>query len=209
MKTNEDDVIFGISLKVTLAILLAIISLILILSHIFIPKIRSEITFATAVVGGAAVVYAAYYAGLSAKLVTKQGKQHAAFQVLEALTSPEMMLIRLRIENEISEKNVSVAPEKLYETIIADEKLLGGIRTLLGLFEKISVGIRLGYLDEDVLYYTLGFLLPFHFESLQHYIDQRRTHDKEPHLYWEVEQLRNAWGSHTSLRTGKAYTWPT
>ena len=50
---EEDDVIFGLKVKVTCAVFLAIITIILILLHVFVPKIGGELTFGVVVVTAA------------------------------------------------------------------------------------------------------------------------------------------------------------
>lgn len=205
-KAKEPGVLFGLSLKVTIALVLAIIALIAILLHIFIPKAREEIAFGTAVAGGAAVVYGAYYAGVSLKVATEQTKKHRSFQMLQNLNRIDMVRVRLLIENEVSEKNIS--PEELYKKMVGDQKLLSAVTTLLGLFEDISVGIQFGYLDEDVLFYSLGFLLPWHFEGLKYYVEEERKKNNESRLYCEAEKLSHAWKPHTSLLHGEIYKFP-
>jgi hypothetical protein len=164
MKADEPGVLFGLWLKVTIALVLILISLVVILLHIFIPSAREEIAFATAVVGGAALVYAGYYAGVSAKFAREQAKKEHSFRILESLNRLDMAEVELLIENEVSKKDIS--PADLYQKIIGDIKLLGSVTTILGIWEDISIGIQFGYFDEDVLFYSLSFLVPWHFNSV-------------------------------------------
>ncbi len=205
MKTDEPGVLFGLSLKVTIALVLILISLAVILLYIFIPSARGQIAFATAVVGGAAVVYAGYYAGVSVKLAREQAKKEHSFGMLETLNCLDMAGVRVLIENEVSNKDIS--PTDLYQKIIGDTELLRSIMSVFGFWEDISVGIQFGYLDEEVLFYSLSFLIPWHFDSLKHYIDEERQRINNPHLYIEMGKLADAWKNDKSLLTGETYTW--
>lgn len=205
MKTNEPGVLFGLSLKVTLALVVGIVSLIVVLLHIFIPNARDEISFATAVIGGAAVVYGGYYAGVSVRVAMQRAKADHSFQMLNALNSIDMAKIRILIENEIYQKDVP--PAEVYDRIVGDNELLSAVTTIFGLWEDVSIGVRLDYLDEDVLFYSLSFLIPWHFENLKQYIYEERKRNSNPHVYIEMEKLADAWKNDKSLLTGKAYTW--
>ena len=207
MKTKEVGVIFGISVKVTLAILLAIIALSVIVLHVFIPKIRGELSFATAVVGGTAVVYAGYYAGISVKLTLEQSRMEHSFEILSCLNTLDMARIRLLIESESSQRSIS--PEALYKKINEDKDLLSAVTTILGLWEDTSIGIRLGYLSEDILFYSLSFIIPMHFDGLRHFIDEERKRYNDAYLFCELEKLADTWKNKRSLLTGEVYEFTT
>jgi len=208
MKKKEFGVLFGISvsLKITMAVILGLVSLIVIVLYCLVDSARAELTFAVGLLGGAAMIYAAYYAGISLRVAKYEGKQQRSFEILSSLNSIVMGKVRHLIEDEVFTKKI--APAELYQKILSDLDLLSGITALLGQFEDISIGVQYGYMDEDVLFYSLGFLVPWNFEGLKHYIDEERLRTGEEKLYCETEKLANAWNSRQSLRTGKTYQWP-
>ncbi|MHC4445710.1 MAG: DUF4760 domain-containing protein [Planctomycetota bacterium] len=201
MKIKEIGVLGRISVKITIAIVIAAIALLVILLHIFLPDARKELEFATAVVGGATAIYAGYYTATSIRINSERQKKRSSFDALAPLNNIDMANLRILIEREVMPKDIS--PEDLYKKITNDPKLLTSVTSLLGLFEDISIGIQKDYFDEEVLFYSLSFMVPWYFDGLRHFVDQERKQGK--HLYCEVEKLATAWKSDKSLMTGKIY----
>jgi len=132
MKKKEFGVLFGISvsLKITMAVILGLVSLIVIVLYCLVDSARAELTFAVGLLGGAAMIYAAYYAGISLRVAKYEGKQQRSFEILSSLNSIVMGKVRHLIEDEVFTKKI--APAELYQKILSDLDLLSGITALLG-----------------------------------------------------------------------------
>lgn len=203
MRANEDDEIFGFSVKVTFAVFLAIITIILIFLHVLVPKIGGELTFAVVVITAAGIIYGGYYAALSVRNAKKQTKKRDSFQVLQNIHSPHLTRIRRFIEFELKD-NDKMTREELHKKVLDERALLTAVNAILGLWEDISIGIQFGCLDEDILFYSLSWIIPWHFQILRPYIEEERERD-DPYMYIEMEKLAEAWRNHRSLITGKKY----
>ena len=206
MDTKKVGELIRVHIKVTIAVLLSIVSLIIILLYIICPPIRDELTFATAVVGGSSVIYAGYYTGISVRLANKQAKMEHSFKIINLLNTEFMARIEHLIEDKGTDPNV--APQNLYRSIHEDKSLQMAVVTVLGLWDDVSIGIRLGYFDEEVLFYSLSFLVPWHVENLIYFIRQERERFKDPYVFWEVERLAGAWKDNKSLVTGETFKYP-
>jgi len=213
-KTKQPGVLFGLSLKITVAVLLGVVVLALILLHILMQSAKDEIEFATAVAGGAAVIYGAYYASVSLRVATKQAKTDAeekrkleSFHVLLNMHSMRLTRLRRFIEDEVKDRN-EIAPKDLHDRIVGEQRLLSAVNATFGLWEDISIGIQYGCLDEDVMFYSLAFVVPWHLEMLWAYIAEERE-IADNHMYCEMEKLATAWKDRKSLLTGEEYHWPT
>lgn len=206
METKKVGELIGLHIKVTIALLLSVVSLIIILLYIIRPTIRAELTFVTAVLGGSSAIYAGYYTGISVRLANKQAKMEHSFKILSLLNTDFVARIEQLIEDKGTDPDV--APQNLYKSIRDDKTLQKAVATVLGLWDDVSIGIRLGYFDEDVLFYSLSFLIPWHVENLIYFIRQERERLKDPYVLWEVERLAGAWKDNKSLVTGKTFKYP-
>jgi hypothetical protein len=201
MSKYEPGVLGRISIKFTIAVVLAVLAIVVILVHVFVAKAREELQFALVVVGGTAAVYAGYYTANTVQQNAKLQKRRSSFEALAPMNNIDMASIRILVEKEIRPKNIS--PKELYQKITTDRELLTAISSLLGLFEDISIGIQQDYFDEDILFYSISFLVPCYFDGLRPYIDEERKRD--PHFFCEVEKLAVAWKAGKSMMTGKKY----
>lgn len=206
METKLPGELFRLAVRVNVGIPLSIISLIVILLYIIWPPIRAQLTFVTAVMGGAAVIYAGYYTGISVRLANKQAEMEHSFKVLSLLNTDFMARIEQLIEDKGTDPDV--APEKLYKKICEDRSLRIAVSTVLGLWDDISIGIRLRYFDEEVLFYSLSFLVPWHVDNLKHFIRRERERLKDCYVFWEAERLAGAWKENKSLVTGETFKYP-
>jgi len=166
------------------------------------PDYRNELRFLTALLGGAAMVYAGYYAGATLRINLARDKQHRGSEILQSLNNIDMASIRVFIEKEIDTKEIS--QQDLYDKILNNREVLSRITVILGFFEYVSIAIQEDYADEVFLYKSLGFLVPWTFYSLNSYIKEERTRLDESALYIELEKLADAWKKKTSLITGKS-----
>lgn len=191
-----------LSVTVTVAVVIVLASVIMVALYFFYPGLREPLTFLAAVAGGAAVIYTGYYAGASVHLAVIQSRKEKAFAILGELNKIDMATIRILIEKELANRS-SLSPADLYQKILGDEKLLGAITTLLGLFEDTSIAAQQSYADERVLYLSLCFLVPWAYDGLRDYIKEERTRN-DPTLYIELEKLAEAWKNKRSVRTGES-----
>ncbi|MCK4735072.1 MAG: DUF4760 domain-containing protein [Methanophagales archaeon] len=188
--------------KVTVAICLVLAVILLFTLFIILPDYRNELRFLTALLGGAAMVYAGYYAGATLRINLARDKQHRGSEIIQSLNNIDMASIRVFIEKEINTKEIS--QQDLYDKILNDPVVLSRITVILGFFEYVSIAIQEDYADEVFLYKSLGFLVPWTFYSLNSYIKEERTRLDESALYIELEKLADAWKKKTSLLTGKS-----
>lgn len=210
MRTRIENCIpwqWKFTIKIGLPAVLAIVSATVIVSYIFVPNARDSLAFATAVIGGAAVVYGASYAGISLRIGAIQARRAASFWVLERLHMTDLAEVRRLIDSKVRGAE-EISRNELYEKITGNIETLTAVISTLGLWEDIAVGIRFGCLDEDVLFYSLSFLIPWHYDKMRPYIDEERTRSGDPYLFSEMQRLANSWKANTSLITGKEYHFP-
>jgi hypothetical protein len=195
--------VLRVNLKITIAVVLAISVVTAIGAYLMAPLARQQISFICAVVGGAATVYAAYYAGASVRSTLEQKRRHNAFDILQTFLRVDTTSVRILIDQEIRDANMS--PKQLYDKILGDHPLLAGVTALLGQFETVSIAVQEEYADEEVLFYALSFLVPWAFFGLRHYIAETRKVDDNPDLYIELEKLAHAWRERKSLLSGRVF----
>jgi len=162
--------ISSFTVKLTIAVILTVLALAAILLHIFIPSWNREIEFAAVVIGGAAAVYAAYYTAISLRLSVTLTRDRNTFDLLKELNRIDVTRIRLEIKHKLSAENLTA--KDVHEKILADSELLGAVNTLLGLFEDMSLAVQYDHVNEEILYYSLLFLVPWTFDTLKPFINE-------------------------------------
>jgi 4-amino-4-deoxy-L-arabinose transferase-like glycosyltransferase len=193
--------IASIRIKVTVAVVLFVLGLAAILLHILVPAWKSEIEFAAVIVGGAATVYAAYYAAISLRIAIDQNKDRNSFELLKELNHIDSSRIRLQIKNKLPSKSLSA--QQIHQKILEDSELLAAVNTMLGFFEDTSIAIVHDHVNERILYDSLLFLVPWTFNTLWPYIEEERKQDLA--LYVEIERLSVAWEAKKSLKTNQLF----
>ena len=158
---------------------------------------RTFIQFSVLVIGGAAAIYAAFYAGRTLHENIERAAKDRAFDILYQLNNIDMAKIRILILPHVrdKEKLSQTSAEAFHGKVLADPDLANGVRVLLGLLEDTSIAIREGHANEEVLYKSLKFLVPWTYSGLKLYIDQERhlTGPNADSLFCELEDLSNAW----------------
>jgi hypothetical protein len=193
--------VFRVPVKITWAVVLGLASAAVLLVSFKLPERREEIKFAISVLAGAAVLYSAYYAGTTLRRSSRMARITAAFGILKELNSIDMAKIRTLIDKEL--KDMRLSPQQVYERIMNDEALLTALTAYLGILEDAAIAIDAEYADEEILYRSISFLVPWTFEGLRHYIDEERSRSKDTTLYCELERLSVAWSSGRSLQSGR------
>lgn len=139
--------------------------------------------------------------GLTLRENIHRDKLHQAFYFTEKLNSIDRASIRVFIEKEIY--GGKIAPADFHEKIISDNQLQSAVKSLLGLFEDISIAIQHDYVDEEACYQSLAFLILFTYQTFLPFIQEERRLFEMPPLFCELEKLAGAWKLKTSLGTGK------
>jgi len=209
--------------KIQVAILICVLAAVLILLYLILPRFRTELSFVTAVIGASAVVCSAYYAALAVRMAVKQlettitiaskemagaaelTKKQKSCDLLRDLHTEHMVKLRRFIERELDVEHKG--NEELYNDIRADENmdLLIALGTCFGFWEDISIGIQNEAMDEKILYDSLSFILPNHFQKLRFFINGERSFYKDGTIYIEMQKLALAWSQQKSLLTGKPW----
>ena len=187
--------------KITIILCIIFVSMPLLLFFIFSPDSREVVSYFTALIGGAAIVYSAFYAGKTLKTNQSQMKLQRSYEISLCLNDMDTMKMRLFIAEEVNVKDFS--PKEIYERIKKDRDLESKIRVLLNLFEVISISIQYEYADEGFLYKFYGFILPYTYKGLRPYIEEFREVSNDKLICVEFEKLAKAWEEGKSILTGK------
>ncbi len=211
-----------INVKIRIAIIICLAVVVLFILYLVFPHFRNELSFVTAVIGGAAVVYSAYYVGVTAKTAAKQlaitaetateqinsiavlRKKEKSLDLIRDVQTHQMVTLRRLIESEVDTKKEGV--DELYHKIRTKSELLGAIGACFGCWEDTSIAIQSDVVDEKILYDSLSFILPYHFRELGFFIEKERDFYSDKTLWVEMEKLAHAWSQGLSLLTGKAFT---
>src|SRR5205823_3303973 len=97
----------------------------------------------------------------------------------------------------------NISAETFCDTITKSQDLHKSVLTVLGVFEDTSLAIQSDMACEKILYFSLGFLVPWVFNNVKPYIDHRRSIDDDPTLYAEMEKLAKSWAEKKSLVSGE------
>lgn len=191
---------FTVHFRLTLGIVLGLLSVAAFLAYAFVPSVADELKFAVALVGGAAAIYAGYYVAATLRSSVENAKKQRAFEILQDLNDPELVRLRDLIDRKINTEKVS--PDELYRTICDTEDLRHAVRIHLGLIEDMAIAIGEDYVDERLLYLSLMCMVPRLYGQLHDYISRERGRYKSEVLYTEFQRLASAWAKHRSVRTG-------
>ena len=190
------------NINITIAIVLGVASLVIILFHWLFPPYRDELVFAVGVAGGAAAIYLGFYTSRSLIVNVERQKQQNAFELLRDLyrvdTSTIILLIRENFGADVSANDHCQKIEK-------DKELHRSILTLLGVFEDTSLAIQSDMACEKILYFSLGFLVPWIYENMKPFIEYRRKKDNDPTIYLEIEKLATSWKDKKSMMDGTQF----
>jgi hypothetical protein len=194
---------FAINLKITLGIILAILTLITIFIYLSVPTSQNNIKFIISVIGGAAAVYTGYYVAASIAVSIKNSKMQHAFEILRDLNQSVVNETRIEIEKRVDINKQGL--DALYKEIRGNDTLSIGVTKYLDLLEDLSIMVQKEYADEHTLYLSLARIVPKLQQDLGNYIDKERNRLRYAGLYIEFEQLAKSWKEGKSLVTGKKY----
>lgn len=201
MRNREPGSLINLRINIGIATILLILGGGLCWLYVENTAMRAELTFISAVIGGLAVVYSGYYMGLTLRENIRRDKLNRSFVFTEKLNSIDRASIRVFIEKELH--SGEIAPADFHNKVISDHKLHPAVKSLLGLFEDISVAVQYDYVDEEAIYQSLAFLIPFTYQTFLPFIQEERRRFERPSLFCELEKLAGAWKLGKSLVTGK------
>lgn len=190
-----------LTLPLTPSLVLAVAGIVLCLLFFAFPHQRTELTFVAVLLGGLAVIHTAYYSALTLQENLYRDKIAHSFEIADKLSTIEMIDIRVFVADNLTGSNIT--PRQAYAKIMEKTEIHLSVRRLLGLFEDASIAIQKDYADEETLEKSLGYIVPWAYESFKPYITQQRELTKEKNLYIEFGKLAVAWSSGQFLTTGK------
>jgi len=170
------------------------------------PALEKQIAFVVSVVAAGGALYAAYYVGEGLHLQVENDRRRAAmelrhrsFEFISKLDATKWERVKAFISKEIADHNPTPPEREVYHKITAEAGLAADVTEILGLFEDMSIGIQVGYADEQVLYDSMRFVVQHGFGSLFPYVEQSRKSFHDPSLFSEAQKLFDAWSDHKPL----------
>ncbi len=203
MTRKEPGEFTTVKLKIGIALVLTLLGVGFIAAFHLLPTAHELVVFAAAVVGGAAAVYSAFFAGWSVRDALTQKRRDNAFALVQTFAQMDRAKVRLLIDKEIANK--AIAPQDLHKKILADHELLAGVSSLLGQLELVAIAVQQQYADEETLFYSLSFIAPWAYNGLRHYIEETRRIDNNPELDIELEKVADSWKDRKSVLTSKVF----
>ncbi len=221
-QNNDDGVLAKIELVIrpTIFIVSLLVGCILIYLYITKPERREELIFIALIMGGLAAICSAFYTGRALRFQSESLDKQLKFQKEQADEQLKFQKETLKIQNRqfivkntydlitaITGKEVvemrhellskfnhdKTAPEEVYGKITADNNLHTALKTILNLYENISLAIQDNYIDEKIIYKNVSFILPWTYDTFKPYITKFRKKHNDPRIYCEIAKLSNAW----------------
>ena len=190
------------NVSIPLWIIITSVSSIAIICYLFFPNHQETIKFISLLLGAAAAIYSAYYVGASLRLGLISSKMERSFKLLSIFSNPTFVKVRKFLTKE-TDQHLETSPIEFYEKINSNTELQEAVTMALGIFEDMSIAIQNNHIDEDIMYTSLGFMVPFHFSRLKSFIGQERIKNKSDIIFIEVEKLYNSWNRNLWLSDGK------
>jgi hypothetical protein len=189
------------NLRLTVAAVLALAGGAILLAYLLLPGHRDGLKFSAAAAFGLTAIYSAFYAGASIRYRNRLETIGRSADLVREVSSFELTKIRMKLERSFDQEKIP--PAELYDKILADEETHATVIYMLNKFDYLASLVRLGYVDEEALYVSLNYLLPFWVKTFRPYIDERRHRKGRHSLYTDAEALAAAWNSGHLLSTGK------
>ncbi len=162
---------------------------------------RDIVKFGTTVLGGMAGLYAAFYVGKSLKIKVKRDALRQSLDLIHIQDTIELNKVRTLIDKELYLKEI--APSEMYKLISDDSRMNNAVITVLNQFETVALTIENGLADENMLYWSLSFRVPFYFDTLKPFVTQLRKELNCEDLFIETEKLANSWNAKKYLYSGE------
>ena len=187
--------------RLTLAVLLILFGSLAIAAFALLPAYRELLIFSSAIVGGGATIYAAYFAALTLRINLKRDMLKSALHITNRINCIELTKVRTFVEERLG--NGNIAPTEIHKEVTKDKEIHDAVRIVLNHLEDVSISIQKGDSDEEMVYMALCGIVKNFFNSLKPYIYERRKLDDSPNAYVELELLAKCWESGKYLSTGK------
>lgn len=187
--------------RLTLAVLLILFCSLAISAFALLPAYRELLIFSSAIVGGSAAIYAAYFAALTLRINLKRDMLKSALYITNRVNGLDLTKVRTFVEERLG--NGNLAPTEIYKEVTKDKEIRDAVRIVLNHFEDVSISIQKGDSDETMVHMTLCWMVTSIFNSLKPYIYERRKIIGSPTIYLELERLAKCWESGKYLSTGK------
>lgn len=184
------------SVRVSIFGAIVFVAVLLIALFVMLPSRRAELQFAAVVIAGSATVYAAYHAASTLQINLHRDRQARAFAIVQSMNEQERASVRILIEGVASKRLGAV---ELYTKITTDTDCLASVTSVLGHYDDAAIAIREGWVDELVIFKSLGFLIPWTYNNLREYINEERRRVNDRRLYMDVEALAESWKNNRLL----------
>ena len=189
-----------ITISVTIALLVILVGGTLVTLYVLYPAQKDLLVFCAAILAGMSAIYSAFHVGQSLRMQIVRDRMHRSFELMGQFTGIDFTKIRHFIDSSVNYNQMT--PEEIYKKITEQVPLEQAVLAALNWFEGVSIAIQKDYVEEDTLYLSLVYVIPFYFKSLKPFIDQERKRCGDNLLFIELEKLVNAWTSQTYLSTG-------
>lgn len=189
------------TVTVTVFGMLFVFGLVLVFSYMLMPKHAELVKFITAVVGGLAAIYSAFYLAEALRRQVEHSLLQSSFEIVKLTNN--MDFVRYRAELEKDFDHASITPAEMYEKITNKQQFDIAVRALLSIFSRAAIAIRQGYADEKTLYMALDTILPSTFQALYPYVQELRKKRKDENIFRSAEMLATSWQQKKYLSTGR------
>lgn len=190
-----------VTLRITAAAVIGLAALVLVAVFIVFREYREEVRFVANVLSWSGGIYAAYHAGISLRLNLYRDRQKRAYEILDSFNKVDSASVRSMIDSALAG---SAQPTLAYQAMKSDKDKDGAIRYVLGILEDMSIAIRTGYADENILFASLCGTTLRYYDAFKTYIDELRRDRNNPKIYIELERLAGAWRTNRSLANNRA-----
>ena len=192
-KRKKPGILAEFSMRLTIAMVIVIAGCVLMGLYIYYPNQQEDIKFAGILVAGLATVYSAFYVGSRLRHQARTRAIGLSLEFMDSLHTYELTKLRVAFEEEFDSDSIS--PAELYAKISSDTDTHATVRFMLNRFEAIAIAIQRGVADEETLYMSLSFLVPFWMKKYQPFIEETRRRLEDPFLYICAERLASSWKS--------------
>lgn len=178
------------------------IMILLCLLYLMVPDgYQNDIVFVREVLLMGGGIITAVYVGRGFYFQVEWNKSDVSFKLLGDFNDKDMSRNRSLLE-----KTYEGNDKCSYERLCEDDDLKGSFLMLSGFFEDMSMAIQRGYVDEELLYFSLRNIVKVNWEGLSKCIKKYRVEKENPHYLSEFERLGESWGKEMSLSSGKKFS---
>ncbi len=181
----------NIPITVGLAGILAVLVLGISVAYWYFPTNREPILFFAIAVTAAATLSGTFYLGAALRMNVVQQSQLAAFALMARWNSPELFHSRAdchRVLDAFRARGVEGVTEALRA-----EQVAMNIRHVLNFLEEISIAVKVGHVDEELLASAFAGLVIRAYNALGAWIGEHRRISGRQKVWAELEWLYERW----------------